>query len=331
MPSLKIPPMKDLTVANITDNVNILNSQCPNRRLAFVLNRLVTHLHAFARETRLSTEEWETGLNFLVAVGQISTDLRGEMVLLSDTLGLSALVDSINHPQTEGFTEGTVLGPFHTNDAPVTENGYTLHNDPDCIPLFVLCSIRDSVGHAIPGVQCDVWEGDSKGFYDIQNPHRSAPDGRAVLHSNEAGIFFFRGLVPVPYPIPGDGPVGAMLKLLNRHPNRPGHVHFMLQKEGYDKLVTALYPRGDLYEASDPVFGVKESLIVDLGVVDEDVGEKYGVEVGTKRLTHEFVLAAVDEASEIRGENARVAMEELGFRGEICEGLPVPYAQEVEK
>ncbi|KAL3474318.1 Intradiol ring-cleavage dioxygenase [Aspergillus californicus] len=250
MPSLQIPPMKDLKAANITDNVNIVNSQCPNRRFAFVLNRLVTHLHAFAREISLSTEEWEAGLAFLVA-----------MILLSDTLGLSALVDSINHPQSGRFTEGTVLGPFHTDDAP--------------------------------------------GFYDIQNPHRSGPDGRAVLHSNEEGMFFFRGLVPVSYSIPGDGPVGAMLQLLNRHPNRPGHVHFMLQKDGYDRLVTALYPRGDPYEASDPVFGVKGSLIVDLGSVDEDVGAKYGVAVGTKLLTYAFVLATVDEASRIREKNAR--------------------------
>ena len=305
--------MKDMTTDNITENVVTLNNLCSDPRTRFIFERLVHHLHDFARETQLTSEEWMTGINFLTKVGQISDDLRAEMILLSDTLGLSLLMDAIDHPRIGNATEGTVLGPFHTADAPVTDNGYVLHDDPGAERLFVLCTIKNTKGEPISNVQVDVWEGDSHGFYDVQNPNREHPDGRAVLHSDKDGIFYFTAVVPVPYPIPDDGPVGAMLKLLNRHPNRPGHVHFMLEKTGYDKLVTALYPRGDPYESSDPVFGVKESLIVDLGIVDAEVATKYGVKEGMKLLHYDFVLATDEQAKELRKEKRAEAAGKLGL------------------
>lgn len=309
----EVPVMKDLTTDNITENVVTLNNLCSDPRTRFIFERLVHHLHDFARETQLTSDEWMTGINFLTKVGQISNDLRAEMILLSDTLGLSLLMDAIDHPRIGTATEGTVLGPFHTADAPVTENGYVLHDDPDAERLFVLCTVKDTAGTPIPNVQCDVWEGDSHGFYDVQNPQRQHPDGRAVLHSDVNGVFYFTAVVPVPYPIPDDGPVGGMLKLLNRHPNRPGHVHFMLEGKGFDKLVTALYPRGDPYETSDPVFGVKDSLIVDLGTVDEVVAEKYGVKKGMKLLTYDFVLATNEQAAELRREKRAEAAKKLNL------------------
>jgi protocatechuate 3,4-dioxygenase beta subunit len=322
--SKPIPPMKDLTTANITSNVILLNNSCSNPRLRYVMERLVTHLHDFARETQLSTEEWAAGIAFLVEAGQISTELRAELILLSDTLGLSLLVDAISHPRAAGVSEGTVLGPFHTHDAPVTSNGYTLHTDPDATPLFVLCSVRDGAGAPVAGVTCDVWEGDSHGFYDTQNPARAGPDGRAVVTSDAGGMFYFTAIVPVPYPIPTDGPVGRMLAALERHPNRPGHVHFMLRKDGWDPLITALYPRGDPYESSDPVFGVKESLIVDLGEVGEEEADRYGVQRGMKCLRYDFVLASEEETMKFREERAREEMQKMGRKITFWQGLPVP-------
>lgn len=307
--------MKDLTVDNITQNVIILNSLCPNPRARYIFERLVTHLHDFAREVRLTTPEWQTGVDFLTAAGQISDDLRAEIILLSDTLGLSLLVDAISHPKPTIATEGTVLGPFHTHDAPVTENGYQLHKEDEAATsLFVLSSIKSTSGEPIAGATCDIWEGDAHGFYDVQDPDRGGiANGRAVLKSDDNGMLFFTAVVPVPYPIPMDGPVGSMLKLLNRHPNRPGHIHFMLQKAGFDKLITALYPRGDPYETSDPVFGVKESLIVDLGVVDEEISKKYGVKVGMPLLRYDFVLATEEETKVLKREKAREALDKLGI------------------
>ncbi|KAL4939315.1 hypothetical protein BDV06DRAFT_231103 [Aspergillus oleicola] len=320
-----LPPMKDLTTENITENVHLVNSQCPSPRLRYLLQRIVTHLHEFCIETRLSTTEWMAGIEFLTKTGQISDELRHEFILLSDTLGVSSLVDSINHPRQPPATEGTVLGPFHTHDAVDMQHGSVLHSDPEATPLFVLASIKDTDGNAVPNVKVDVWEGDSKGFYDVQNPNREGPDGRAVLRSDEKGEFYFQAIVPVPYPIPMDGPVGKMLKALGRHPNRPGHVHFMLDREGYDLLITALYPRGDPYETSDPVFGVKESLVVDLSeVTDESMAKKYGVAIGTKFLKHDFVLLTEKQARELRRKNAVEAMERQGRKVVFVDDLPIP-------
>ncbi|KAF3014446.1 hypothetical protein E8E14_008648 [Neopestalotiopsis sp. 37M] len=301
-----LPPLKDLTIENITENVHSINSRCEDARLKFLLETLVTHLHDFARETRLSVKEWETAIEFLVQVGQISSDVRHEFILLSDILGLSLLVDSIDHPKPPNSTEGTVLGPFHTLEAHDLASGDQISHDPDGEPLFVLCSIKDTQGRPLEGVSVDVWETDSKGFYDVQYAERSGPDGRAVLQSDQEGIFYFKAIVPVPYPIPNDGPVGKLLGRLKRHPYRPSHMHFMFKKPGYDRLITALYLRGDPYENSDAVFGVKESLITTLGSVSDVEGltEKYGVAPTTKLLKHDFVLITDEESDNLREQNA---------------------------
>lgn len=230
--------MKDLTIENITDNVHAINSKCEDPRTRFLFERLVNHLHNFARETRLSTTEWETAIQFLVDVGKISTDIRHEFILLSDVLGLSLLVDSMNHPKLPNSTEGTVLGPFHTEDSYHLAAGDKISQDPDGEPLLVVCSIKDTKGKPIEGVSVDVWETDSKGFYDVQYAGRNSPDGRAVLESDSEGMIYFKAIVPVPYPIPHDGPVGKLLHNLNRHPYRPSHMHFMFKKEGLDRLTT---------------------------------------------------------------------------------------------
>jgi protocatechuate 3,4-dioxygenase beta subunit len=158
--------------------------------------------------------------------------------LLSDILGLSLLVDSIDHPKPEGSTEGTVLGPFHTLEAEHVGEGSLISHDADGEPLLVLCTLKDINGAPIAGASIDVWETDSKGFYDVQHADRNGPDGRAVLKSDSEGNFWFKAIVPVPYPIPHDGPVGKLLKVLGRHPYRPSHMHFMFKKDGYDPLIT---------------------------------------------------------------------------------------------
>lgn len=131
-----------------------------------------------------------------------------------------------------------MLGPFHTHDAEDSPNGNAISGDPDGEPLLVICNVNDMKGKPIEGAKIDVWETDSKGFYDVQYAGRDGPDGRAVLHSDKDGIFWFKAIVPVPYPIPNDGPVGRLLKVLHRHPYRPSHMHFMFEKPGYDRLIT---------------------------------------------------------------------------------------------
>ncbi|KAJ6443672.1 catechol dioxygenase [Purpureocillium lavendulum] len=313
--------LKDLTIENITENVHAINSQCSSLRLKYIMERTVTHLHDLARETRLTTDEWMTAIQFLTQVGQISSDVRQEFILLSDVLGLSLLVDSIDHPKPKGSTEGTVLGPFHTHEAEDSSAGSLISHDPDGEPLLVLCTLKDTNGRPIPGAKVDVWETDSKGFYDVQHEDRSGPDGRAILTSDEDGRFWFRAIVPVPYPIPHDGPVGKLLEVLNRHPYRPGHMHFMFKKDGYDPLIT----QDDPYESTDAVFGVKDSLVVPIKKVeDEELADKYGVKLGSALITYDFVLVQDEAAALLRRKKAEEAMAGMGRKFRFIDNLPVP-------
>ncbi|RFN53265.1 putative hydroxyquinol-1,2-dioxygenase [Fusarium flagelliforme] len=317
--------LKDLTIDNITENVHAINSQCSNPRLKYILERVVTHLHDLARETRLTTDEWMTAIQFLTQVGQISSDVRQEFILLSDILGLSLLVDSIDHPKPKGSTEGTVLGPFHTHEAEHVGEGSLISQDPDGEPLLVLCTLKDIDGKPIDGASIDVWETDSKGFYDVQHADRNGPDGRAVLKSDNEGNFWFKAIVPVPYPIPHDGPVGKLLKVLGRHPYRPSHMHFMFKKDGYDPLITALYLKDDPYESTDAVFGVKDSLVVSIQkVTDEEMAKKYDVKVGSALMTYDFVLVSDTAAAKLRRQKAEEAMAGLGRNFKFIDDLPVP-------
>ncbi|GAD98255.1 catechol dioxygenase, putative [Paecilomyces variotii No. 5] len=321
---VKIPPLKDLTIDNITENVHLINSLCEDQRMKYVLERLVTHLHDFARETRLSTKEWMAGLLFLTEVGQICSDVRQEFILLSDVLGLSLLVDSIDHPKPPGSTDGTVLGPFHTHEAEEMGPGAAMSHDPKGEPLLVVCTLKDTHGRPIPDCKIDIWETDSTGRYDVQYAERDGPDGRCIMRSDSDGVFWFKAIRPVPYPIPHDGPVGKLLKKLHRHPYRPSHMHFMFEKPGYDHLITALYLRNDPYETSDAVFGVKDTLVVDLGKVDAALAKKYDVQEGIHLMTYDFVLVTEEESSKLRDQRSKEALDKLGRKVKIVNGLPIP-------
>ncbi|KAI1778871.1 dioxygenase [Hypoxylon cercidicola] len=318
------PALLDLTIDNITPNTNRINSQCQDPRLRYLMERLVTHLHDFARETRISTDEWMAALNFLVGCGQISSDVRHEFILLSDILGLSLLVDSINHPKPPSSTEGSVLGPFHTHDAPTLPNGSNMASDPEGVPLLCICTVKDTAGRPVEGVKIDIWETDSSGHYDVQHSDREEPSERCVMLSDSEGRFWFKGIRPVSYPIPHDGPVGKLLERLGRHCWRPAHLHFMFGKEGWDNLITALYIRGDKYETSDAVFGVKQSLIVDLDKVDAATAKEYDFAEGGLLLKHDFVLTTEEETEKLRDENAVKALAQLGLRMKLVDHLPVP-------
>ncbi|KAH8432375.1 uncharacterized protein LDX57_010015 [Aspergillus melleus] len=323
--TLTLPPMKDLTVENITENAIRMNSLCEDERMKYVLERLVTHLHDFARETRLSTDEWMKGLLFLTEVGKICTDVRQEFILLSDILGLSILVDSIDHPKPPTATEGTVLGPFHTHEATELPPGTSISSDPHGEPLLVVCTVKDTSGNPLPNIKVDVWETDSTGHYDVQYEGRDGPDGRCLVRSDEQGVFWFKAITPVPYPIPHDGPVGRLLGKLKRHPYRPSHMHFLFEgNEGVDGLVTALYLRNDPYENSDAVFGVKDSLVVDIGRAGPEYAKRYNVPEDHALLTYDFVLVSEAETRELRERNSKIALDKLGRKVRMVGGLPVP-------
>ena len=231
-------------------------------RVLQVSEALVRHLHDFVREIEPTFEEWQEGIKLLTEVGRKCSDTRQEFILLSDTLGVSMLVDAINHRMPQGATETTVLGPFFVENAPALPPGADISPGMPGEPLLVEGSVS-AVGGGLLGVATvDVWHSDKDGFYDVQHYDEGGETTmRARFIADEAGRFWFWTIVPSFYPIPDDGPVGDMLRAQGRHPYRPAHVHFMISAPGYETLVTHVFIDGDKYLDSDVVFGVKDSLI----------------------------------------------------------------------
>jgi len=244
-----------------------------------------------------------TTINFLTRTGQTCTPIRQEFILLSDVLGVSALVDGLNNPTVSGGTASSVLGPFFTEDAPDVSIGDSIASEGKGEYMYVEGRILDTSGKHIPNASIETWETDSEGFYDTQYSDRTRPDCRGRIRSDGQGRYGYRAVVPVAYAIPGDGPVGELLGHLNRHNMRPNHLHVSIEAPGYRKLVTALYPKGDKWLSSDAVFGVKSSLVVDLKDVDnEEEARRRGFPKGKtfKLLQRDFVLVPFEEAEAAR-------------------------------
>lgn len=320
-----VPEIGFMSDETITENTKIVNSKTPNPRLKFILSKLVDHLHDFARETRLTTEEWDVGIDFLTRVGQTCTEIRQEFILLSDVLGLSVLVDGISHPKPEGATIGTLLGPFHTHDAEEHQQGDSICSEGKGEPLLITGKLTDLQGEPIEGASIDLWECDENGLYDTQYPDRDGPDCRGIVHTNAQGEFVIKCIKPTPYPIPHDGPVGQLLQVIKRHPYRPAHIHFIIEKPGYDKLITALYHKGDPFENSDAVFGVKTPLLFELVPLGEKLAKRYDMNANDWYLEQNFTIVTEGEARECRiAKSKKILKENVEGEFEFNEdGLPI--------
>jgi hydroxyquinol 1,2-dioxygenase len=253
--------VRNLDEHSITGAVIERHTSAPNARVAEILTSLVTHLHAFAREAKLTEDEWIAGIRFLTECGQLSDDQRQELILLSDVLGVSMLVIAQNQRKPPGCTEATVLGPFHVEGAPPMELGADVGRGAPGEPCFVRGTVRGPAGEPIPGAELDVWQADESGLYDVQRGAGAPLQARALLRADANGRFYFRSIVASAYPIPHDGPVGKLLAALGRHPWRPAHLHFLISAAGYERLITHVFREGDRYLDSDAVFGVRSSLI----------------------------------------------------------------------
>ena len=258
--------MERMTEDRLTDEVVGRLEATPDPRLREVLQALVRHLHAFAREVRLTDEEWLRGIRFLTATGDITDAVRQEFILLSDTLGLSSLVDLINHSDVDSLaTEPTILGPFYVPESPWRDFGASMvEYDDGGEPAILRGVVRDDVGTPVAGAVLDVWQNAATGFYAVQQPdEQPATNLRGRYVSDDQGRFEIRTVRPVPYPIPDDGPVGRLLQDTGRHPWRAAHIHLKATADGFTALTTHLFDRASDYLDSDTVFGVKESLIED--------------------------------------------------------------------
>jgi hydroxyquinol 1,2-dioxygenase len=235
----------------------------PDARLKFLLQETVRALHDLVRRTGLTFEEWTRAIDFLTRTGQTCTPVRQEFILLSDVLGVSMLVDAVNHRERDGATETTVLGPFYVGEHRLTQHGTDIAEGVEGEPMFVQIRVVNVAGKPLAGAEIDVWHADDDGFYDTQKPgyEQRGPSLRARFAADADGRFSFRTILPCSYPIPTDGPVGDLIAAANRHPMRPAHVHFLVKAGGHEPLVTHVFIAGDRYLASDAVFGVKDELV----------------------------------------------------------------------
>jgi hydroxyquinol 1,2-dioxygenase len=255
--------MRNLDEHTITQAVLERFSNTPDPRLKEIIFSLVQHLHDFARDVRLTEEEWLEGIKFLTRAGHITDDKRQEFILISDTLGLSMLTVAMNNQKPEGCTEATVVGPFHVENAPHYNLGDDVGNGAIGTPCFVKGTIKGLDGEPVSGAHIEVWQSDEDGMYDVQKPNLDHAQGRGVLKADADGNYYFKSILAVAYPIPHDGPVGDMLAATKNHPWRPAHLHFMIKAPGYQSLITHVFRHDDQYLDSDAVFGVRQSLITD--------------------------------------------------------------------
>jgi catechol 1,2-dioxygenase len=283
---------RDFNEATVTAEALARLSTTRDPRLKAIMTSVITHLHAIVCEVAPTTEEWMAAIQFLTATGQMCDERRQEFILLSDTLGVSMLVDAIDHRKPPGATESTVLGPFYVAGAPRLAMGASIAKDGKGDAAYVSGRVLDPEGAPIEGATLDVWQTSSDGLYDTQDPGQPQMNLRGAFTTGADGRFSFRTVKPSSYSIPTDGPVGRMLEALGRSPMRPAHIHFIVGATGFEPVTTHVFVAGDGYLDSDAVFGVKDSLVEPFVLHDDEArARELGLDNPFYAAEHEFILA----------------------------------------
>ena len=283
--------MTKITKDTLTDVVLTTIADDTDARYREIMTALIRHMHGFVKDVDLSQEEWLAAIEFLYQTGQKTTRQRNEFILLSDTLGITSLIDLLSSQATEGTTESSVLGPFYVAGAPMIDNGGDLigQNSGNC--GVVRGRVMTVDGTLIPGALLEIWQNASNGLYAVEDPDQADDNLRCRLHADTEGAYSFTTIRPMPYTVPDDGPAGIMLHAMGRHPWRPAHIHFRVSADGYQDLVTELYPDDDRYIEEDAVFGVRDSLSVAFNRNgSNDDAKLYGLTAPFFDLTYDFVL-----------------------------------------
>ncbi len=285
--------MRDFTIDNLTEIVlEEYGSKTEDPRSGQIITSLIKHVHAFVKDVELTEEEWFKAIMFLTRTGQTCDDKRQEFILLSDVLGVSMLVDAINHPKSGRGTDSTVLGPFYVSGAPEYENGASIIKQQyaDQVAL-VQGKVTDPDGNPIAGAKLDVWQTAANGYYDVQDQSMPENNMRGIFTTDAEGNYTFVTEKPLSYSIPTDGPVGDLLRTSSRHGMRPAHIHFIVSADGYEPLTTHVFSDGDEYLDSDAVFATKSSLIGYYSESDDaETAARYNIPVPFSHLQFDMGL-----------------------------------------
>lgn len=283
MPAITKDTLTDAVIATITDDAD--------PRFREIMTALIRHMHGFVREVDLSQEEWLAAIEFLYQTGKKTTRKRNEFILLSDTLGVTSLIDLMSGHAIAGATESSVLGPFYVEGAPMIDTGGDMIGQNDGDKGVVRGRVMSADGKPVPGALLDIWQNASNGQYSVEDPEQDDFNLRCRMHADGTGGYHFTTIRPMPYTVPDDGPAGIMLHAMGRHPWRPAHIHFKVSADGYQDLITELYPDDDQYIDEDAVFGVRDSLSVTFAPNDSaEDAKRYGLSAPFFDLTYDFVL-----------------------------------------
>jgi hydroxyquinol 1,2-dioxygenase len=289
--------------------------RAPNARFKEIMRSFITHMHGFARDVKLTEEEFRTAMGYVVALGKHSNESHNEAVLIAGSLGLSSLVcllNNGNNGQTE--TDASLLGPFWRMDSPITVNGGSIVRSPTPGPvLFVKATFRDASGKPIEGAEVDIWQSSTEGFYENQDPEQADMNLRGKFFTDKDGHMAFRSIKPAGYPIPISGPTGELLRAQGRHNMRPAHLHFLTVKDGFKTLISQIYVGDDQNIDSDVQFGVTRHLIGDYVRHDEPHPTAPDVKAPWYSLDHTFVM----EAGESKLPKAPISGKAQGARPEL--------------
>lgn len=254
--------MPYVTEDNLTDVALERWKDIPDPRLRQIMQSLIKHVHGLVREIEPTPQEWAAAIDWLTRTGKMCSDKRQEFILASDVLGVSMLVDAINHRRPSGATPSTVEGPFHVPNAPPIGNGGDMANGAPGVPCFITGTVRGLDDEPVAGAVLDLWQTDGEGLYEALR-EVTGPWMRGLYRTQGDGSYAIRTVAPIGYTIPMDGTVGELMERTNLSHMRPAHIHFAISAPGYDGCVTHLFRRGDEFIETDVVYGVKEPLIVD--------------------------------------------------------------------
>jgi catechol 1,2-dioxygenase len=277
---------------DVTVDALAVMARTANPRLREIMISLVTHLHAFIRDVRLTESEFREAAVILNQIGQLSTDSHNEAVLMAGSLGVSSLICLLNNGDN-GATETSqsLLGPFWRLNAPQVANGGTIvRSATPGSPLVVTARVVDRSGQAIAGAEIDIWHASPAGFYENQDPDQADMNLRGKFTSDSDGRFWFRTVKMVGYPIPTDGVVGRLLAAQDRHPYRPAHLHALIVKPGFKVLISQVYDPADQHIDSDVQFGVTRALMGDYVRHDEPHPSEPDLEVPWYSLDYTYVM-----------------------------------------
>ncbi len=280
--------MRNMTEQNITGLATERYGTCPDPRLREVIGSLVEHLHAFVREIEPTEAEWMAGIDYLTRVGKMCDDKRQEFIILSDVLGVSILVDAINHRVPDAATPSTVVGPFHIPDSPDFDSGANMAAGAPGTPLVLTGTVSSLDGTPIRNAVVDAWQPDGEGIYEAQKPGQDSPYLRGVYRTDKDGRYLIRTVAPLGYSIPMDGPVADLVTRTGVNRYRPSHVHFDVSADGFKPVITHLFRNGDVHLDDDVVFAVKDRLVVDF------VEHEPGIAPNGERMSVPYCTASFD-------------------------------------